>query len=244
MITAFGETHKGMVRPSNQDSFAIKSLEDGAVLAVVCDGMGGQAGGNIASRNAVNIITQHVSSNYRPSYDGNSIRNTMLSAVAAANALVFDMAKKKEELAGMGTTVVACLVKNGCAHILHAGDSRAYHISGGNINLVTRDHSVVQMMLDKGEITPEEAREHPQKHFITRALGVNATLDTDYAEISLTEGQTILICTDGLTNHLQEAELLQTLQTAEQNLAPQRLINKANDHGGKDNITAVVLCAR
>lgn len=244
MITALGETHKGMVRPSNQDSFAIKSLEDGAVLAVVCDGMGGQAGGNIASRNAVNIITQHVSSNYRPSYDGNSIRNTMLSAVAAANALVFDMAKKKEELAGMGTTVVACLVKNGCAHILHAGDSRAYHISGGNISLVTRDHSVVQMMLDKGEITPEEAREHPQKHFITRALGVNATLDTDYAEISLTEGQTILICTDGLTNHLQEAELLQTLQTAEPNLAPQRLINKANDHGGKDNITAVVLCAR
>lgn len=244
MITAFGETHKGMVRPSNQDSFAIKILEDGAVLAVVCDGMGGQAGGNIASRNAVNIITQHVSCNYRPNYDSNSIRNTMLSAVAAANALVFDMAKKKEELAGMGTTVVACLVKNGCAHILHAGDSRAYLAGGETISPLTRDHSVVQMMVDKGEITLEEARDHPQKHFITRALGVAPGLDTDYAERNLTAGQTILICTDGLTNHLVDADLLQIIQSCEPNMVPQRLINKANDHGGKDNITAVVLCAR
>lgn len=244
MILAFGATDTGRVRQGNQDSFVVQQLSGGAVLAVVCDGMGGEAGGNIASRNAVNIISQHVSSNYREVYDSNSVRNMLLSAVAVANALVYEMAQKNESLKGMGTTVVACVVKNGCAHILHAGDSRAYHLSGGEVHSVTRDHSVVQMMVEKGELTPEEARDHPKKHYITRALGVAKTLDADYGETELSAGEMILICTDGLTNHLSDRELAQYLLQDEPEQAPQRLIDRANEMGGYDNITAVVLCAR
>lgn len=244
MLKAYGKTDRGKVRVNNQDSFAIKSLSDTALLIVVCDGMGGEKGGNIASRNAVNIITQHISSNYRGDYDQNSIRNMMLSAVSVANALVFEMAKKDETLAGMGTTLVACVVRNNLAHIVHAGDSRAYLVKGSEIYRMTRDHSVVQMLIENGELTEAEAAVHPKKHYITRALGVDSTLDAEYNEIVFTEGQILLICTDGLTNHVEEGTLLQTLLQTAADEVPQRLIDLANAHGGADNITAVVLCNR
>lgn len=242
MPKAYGKTDQGKVRANNQDSFALARLSDAAQLAVVCDGMGGERGGGIASRNAVNIIAQHISSNYREMYDEASVRNMMLSAVSVANALVHDMAKKDENLAGMGTTVVACVLRGGLAQILHAGDSRAYLADDGGITRVTRDHSVVQMLIETGELTEEEAAVHPKKHYITRALGVEAELNVEYSECPLGAGQLLLICTDGLTNHVPEEVLLRTLRETPPEEAPQKLIELANERGGSDNITAVVLC--
>ncbi|WP_312641684.1 Stp1/IreP family PP2C-type Ser/Thr phosphatase [Hydrogenoanaerobacterium sp.] len=244
MLKAYGKTDKGKVRANNQDSFAINNLSDIALLAVVCDGMGGEKGGNIASRNAVNIITQHIGSNYRDDYDSNSIRNVMLSAVSVANALVYEMAKKDENLAGMGTTLVVCVIKNNMAHIVHAGDSRAYLVKNGELCRMTRDHSVVQLLIENGELTEAEAAVHPKKHYITRALGVGKALDAEYTESEFSEGQMLLICTDGLTNHVAEEIMLQTLLQTNIEDVPQNLVSLANAQGGTDNITAVVLCNR
>lgn len=241
MLKAYGKTDKGMVRAANQDNYALHSLSDSALLAVVCDGMGGERGGNVASRNAVNIISQNISAHYREGCDENGVRNTLLSAVSVANALVHDMALHDEALMGMGTTVVACILRGNTAHIVHAGDSRAYLVAEDAISRVTRDHSVVQMLIENGELSEAQAATHPKKHYITRALGVESSLDAEYTELELSPGQMLLLCTDGLTNHLSEQQLLEALRGVLPEQAPQRLCDLANQAGGSDNITAVVL---
>ncbi|MEG0017556.1 MAG: Stp1/IreP family PP2C-type Ser/Thr phosphatase [Hydrogenoanaerobacterium sp.] len=241
VFKAYGKTDKGRVRENNQDYFTVKNLSDEVILAVVCDGMGGERGGNIASRNAVNIISQNICSNYRDIYDENGIRNMMMSAVSVANALVHDMAVKDENLRGMGTTVIVCVLKNGMAHILHAGDSRVYIGDEKGVTRLTRDHSVVQMLIETGELTEEEAAIHPKKHYITRALGVEPELDAEYGEYLLKDGNRLLLCTDGLTNHLSADEIAKELMQNPPEDIPQRLIDTANKKGGSDNITAVVL---
>lgn len=240
MFNVYGNTDKGRMRENNQDCFSVKQMAENTILAVVCDGMGGKRGGNIASRNATNIISQNICSNYREGYDANSIRNMMLSAVSVANALVHDMAEKDELLHGMGTTVIACVLKDDTAHIVHAGDSRVYFAQGGGLMQVTKDHSVVQMLIETGELTESEAATHPKKHYITRALGVEATLDADYTECKVGGGR-LLLCTDGLTNHVEDEIIRDLLLDGTLEGAPQRLIDMANQNGGSDNITAVVL---
>ncbi len=157
------KTDIGKVRSTNQDSFAAGELNDGTAWAVVCDGMGGANGGNIASANAVTIVSEYISSSYHEGMDSNSLRTLLQSALYGANVRLYDMANKIESLSGMGTTVVVTIVSNGVAHIAHAGDSRAYIIHDGELSQITRDHSVVQTMVDKGQITEEEAKNHPNK---------------------------------------------------------------------------------
>ena len=152
------KTDIGKVRSTNQDSFAAGELNDGTAWAVVCDGMGGANGGNIASANAVTIVSEYISSSYHEGMDSNSLRTLLQSALYGANVRLYDMANKIESLSGMGTTVVVTIVSNGVAHIAHAGDSRAYIIHDGELSQITRDHSVVQTMVDKGQITEEEAK--------------------------------------------------------------------------------------
>lgn len=241
MLKAFGNTDKGLVRKTNQDSYAMQTLPGGALLGIVCDGMGGEQGGNVASRNAVNITGQRVSSRYREDMDANSVRNMMLVAASVANTMVHDMGQQNSALTGMGTTLVACLVKDGTAHLVHAGDSRAYVVSSGGITQLTRDHSVVQMLVESGELTEDEARVHPKKNYITRAVGVAPQLEAEYNEYTLQPGDTLVLCTDGLSNAISEEELARTVRECEPQQAVQELTAAANAAGGYDNITVLLI---
>lgn len=235
------KSDKGLVRPSNQDSYAAGELPGGVAWAVVCDGMGGANGGNIASTTAVKILSEHISSSYRDGMSSASIKTMLSSAFYAANVSVFDMSRSVESLSGMGTTAVAAVISGGIAHIVHAGDSRAYLVSSDDLVQITKDHSIVQNMIESGQLTPEEARFHPRKNVITRALGVSETVDIDYNEIELGDGQMLMICTDGLSNYVDKDVMLDIIKNCGIADCPGLLIDKANENGGGDNITAVIL---
>ena len=235
------KTDTGLVRRSNQDAYAAGELAGGMAWAVVCDGMGGQNGGDIASASAVKMISERISSSFREGMGPNSIRTMLQSAIAAANFHIYEMSRSVETLAGMGTTVVAAVVCGETAHIAHAGDSRAYLVSGDRLTQITRDHSVVQTMLESGEITDKEARVFPGKNVITRALGVDEDVEIDYNELSVLKDDFILICTDGLTNYVSEEEIMSVVKTKRFYEYPETMIAAANANGGGDNITVVVL---
>ena len=238
---AIGHTDKGRVRLKNEDAYDIGKFEDGAVWAVVCDGMGGVNGGNVASMIAVDAIAKAFTKSYREDADANSIRSMLMTALGAANTYVYEAAKEDEELAGMGTTAVAVVVKEDTAFIAHVGDSRAYLIRGDSIEQETRDHSMVQLLVERGELTEEEAMTHPKKNYITRAVGVEEELDVDYNEIPLQDADVILLCTDGLTNCVSKEEILSIIQENGALASPDLLVEQAIEHGGNDNITVVVI---
>lgn len=237
----FGKTDVGRVRKTNQDSFDFATLGDDAVFAVVCDGMGGARGGSVASSRAVAVITAEVKEKF-PLCGGPEARKKMLlDAVGKANSDVYEYAFANVALKGMGTTVVAVVVDGSEAIIANAGDSRAYHIGPEGISQVTRDHSIVQDMVESGEITPDEAAVHPKKNIITRALGVEKHLDIDFFQTDLKPGDALLLCTDGLSNHVDVAALEKVFRELGEQSA-EELIRLANEAGGSDNITVVILC--
>lgn len=237
----FGDTHIGEVRQSNQDSFRYRIISPELLYAVVCDGMGGESGGQVASQTAVEIIGNMLGRDIRPGIGSGEIKAVLECAVAGANATVHDMARRKPELKGMGTTIVAAVVLGNTAFLLSAGDSRAYRCSQGEVSQLTRDHTVVQMLLERGEITADEAKTHPQRHYITRALGVEPALATDYTEYTLHEGEMLLICSDGLYNYIPDRQLPSLLEECAREGSVDPLIQAANRGGGGDNITAVVI---
>jgi len=235
------KTDKGNVRDSNQDAYAVGEFSDEVVWSVVCDGMGGAAGGNIASALAVKVISDKINASYRNQMRDSSIKNMLDSALTAANIEVFDFAEAQPDLRGMGTTVVCAIVRDNQAYIVHAGDSRAYVINNGNIRQITTDHSMVQDLLLRGKITPEEAEHHPNKNIITRAVGVNKAIEIDFEQIDLEDDDTLLICTDGLSNYVSNDEMLELMSDGKHYAFADRLVKKANENGGGDNITVVVI---
>ena len=237
----FGRSDSGRVRSSNQDAYICGRLSDTALFAIVCDGMGGANGGNVASSIAIKVISERIVEVYREGMNDNSLHNMLESAVAAANIEIYDAASADLELRGMGTTVVAVLVCGDRAFIAHVGDSRAYIITGDAIEQVTKDHSIVQAMVEKGQLTQSQAKNHPRKHFITRALGVEDTVDCDYTEIKLPEEGYLLICTDGLTNMVEADDIYAAVANSPKEQIVDKLIAAANMAGGSDNITAVLL---
>lgn len=237
----YSKTDVGAVRKNNQDAFAAGELKNGMVWSVVCDGMGGANGGELAGQTAVKTISDFIFSSYHSGMSENSIRNMLVSAVETANIKIFDMAASDSKLKGMGTTVVAVIVDNEKVHIVHAGDSRMYIVRSGTALQITRDHSIVQNMVESGKITAEEAKSHPNKNVITRALGINETIDTDYDCLSLIDGDIILICTDGLTNYVDTPTIEGLIADGPLSSAPERLVEAAIAGGGGDNITAVIL---
>ena len=235
------KTDVGLARRSNQDAYATGELPGGVAWAVVCDGMGGANGGNVASALAVKTISEQISSTYREGMSSNSVRTMLESAITAANVAVYDLSRQTEDLAGMGTTVVACVVVDGVAHISHVGDSRAYRFSPERIEQITRDHSYVQRLIEDGRLTAEEAKRYPHRNIITRALGVEERLLEDYNEVSLEKEDAILICTDGLSGSVEEEEMLEVFRQASFYEYPDRLVRLANGKGGSDNVTVVIL---
>lgn len=235
------KTDKGNVRENNQDAYACGEFSNEVVWSVVCDGMGGEAGGNIASALAVKVVSDRINASYRDNMRDSSVINMLDSALSAANVEVYDFAEAHPDLKGMGTTVVCAIVRDGQAFIAHAGDSRAYIVNNGNIRQITTDHSLVQDLLSKGKITEQEAENHPNKNLITRAVGVDKYIDIDFEHIDLEDDDIILLCTDGLSNYVSNDEILDIMSDGKYYAFADRLVNRANSNGGGDNITVVII---
>ena len=234
----WGITHRGAVRQQNQDSYAAEHLEDGRVIALVCDGMGGARAGNVASAMAVDRFMKR----FFEQKDEENDQERMQSAAALANEEIFRRATTDEDCAGMGTTLVAALAGGEQAVILNEGDSRAYHISQAGILLVTRDHSLVEDMVERGELTREEARTHPHKNLITRALGAEPVLLADCFRQPLGQGEYLLLCSDGLSNVVTDQEILyEVIHGGEDETCCQRLLDITMHRGAPDNVTVVLI---
>lgn len=236
-----GKTDIGRVRQMNQDCYCAGEHDSGMTWVVVCDGMGGPAGGNIASSTAAKILSDNITLKYKKNMSRRSVKNLLLTAVSAANVNVYEMSTSNEELEGMGTTAVATVVEKGIAHIVNVGDSRAYIINESGIAQITKDHSLVQQMVDCGKLTPEEAKTHPHKNIITRAVGIKDSVDVDYYEIEVSKNDILLLCTDGLTNNLSDEDIYSIVTENKSNDFIDILINQSNENGGSDNITVVAV---
>ncbi|MBO5090083.1 MAG: Stp1/IreP family PP2C-type Ser/Thr phosphatase [Clostridia bacterium] len=230
----------GKERSSNQDAFFAGEISQDIAFAVVCDGMGGANAGEVASQTAVKTISEYIINSYRKKITIRDFVKILRNALISANITLYDMAAKDEELKGMGTTAVVVVIKGNEVAIAHVGDSRIYLVNEEIIQL-TRDHSIVQTLIESGEISPEDAALHPRKNVITRALGVEEDVAVDTAELVLSDDDTLLLCTDGLTNFVAVEDILKTFKENDIALVPEKLVELANAGGGGDNITAVTL---
>ena len=237
----YSKSDIGLIRETNQDFCMTGEFPGGAVWAIVCDGMGGHNGGSTASRVATETMSGTLTSGYREDMNSDEIRNLLELAVSCANKSVYEMALHVQGLEGMGTTVVAVIAKGGIAHVIHAGDSRAYFCTKDEIRRITTDHSIVQMLIDSGELTPEQARSHPYRNQITRALGTEPEQSTDYNTVDFVPGSKILICTDGMSNYITDEDLLGVVNENNCEELTEKLIDIAKQRGGSDNITVAVI---
>lgn len=236
----FTKTDKGRVRKENQDAFFASMLSENTAFAVVCDGMGGANAGNVASITAVNSIKRYIETAYNDSLSNDAKVQLLQNAVISANIELFSMSQNNEELRGMGTTVVTVIADRENAFICHVGDSRAYLINN-DIVQITKDHSVVQSLIESGDITPEEAKKHPKKNVITRALGVGENVIPDVTSIAFLQDSHLLLCTDGLTNFTDLEYIKDIIQSKDNGDKAELLCEEANRNGGGDNITAVII---
>jgi serine/threonine protein phosphatase PrpC len=246
-IQAVGQTDVGQRRDHNEDSFLVDAATG---LFIVADGMGGHAGGGTASRLAVETIQRSVKEarEREPGLFGmptgveeSPLPDVLREAVEAACTKIFETAQGSPELAGMGTTVTAALVDGRTAFIAHVGDSRCYLIREQRIYQVSEDHSLVNEQLKAGAISPDEARHSRFKNIITRSVGFEQQVQVDLMGVELEQGDIILICCDGLSNLVEDAEILHVVDEAPFEDAPTKLIGLANDRGGDDNITVVLI---
>ena len=237
----FSKSDVGLVRTQNQDDCRFGVISPSCAWAVVCDGMGGANGGNIASAAAVEYISREIEKMYSDALSKPELATLMTEIVSQANQVIFDMSQNDVELTGMGTTCEFVLVKDTTVHVVHIGDSRTYAIRGGKIKQLTEDHSVVQEMVRRGEITAEQAQTHPNKNFITRALGIKGEVRLDYIETNFIYGDVLLICTDGFSNCVTTGDMVKLCHENRGEGLPEKLVDKAKAGGGTDNITVVVI---
>lgn len=241
MIQIAGITDIGMSRDSNQDTFEYGLLNESVQYAIVCDGMGGENGGDIASKMARDVIVSRFKTGYSSEMDSNSIRNLMLTAISAANAEIYAKAKANKSLAGMGTTVVAVILTDSIAYISHVGDSRAYLLRSGELSQITTDHSIVQELIKQGKLSEADADDYPHKNLLTRAVGAYRTVSVDYMEQEMLTKDRLLLCTDGLSNFCPADTILRLLIEEDIESSCKKLINVACNAGGLDNITAIII---
>ena len=238
----WGITDPGCVRPQNQDNLKMEELDRNSVLCVVCDGMGGAKSGNVASSLASEVFVEEIRRNWIPGMESDRIDQMLKSAVKLANFTVYDQAAQIEEFSGMGTTLVAALVRGQKATLVNVGDSRIYGIDRDGIRLLTKDHSFVQMMVDRGDLTPEEAKTYPGKNLITRAVGTEPMVMCDIYHHEVTKGDYLLLCSDGLSNVLDDQEILfEVAHGVNKQHCCQRLLSIAKNRGAPDNVTSVLV---
>ena len=220
-MQSWGLTDPGCVRKQNQDSYRIEQLDRGNLLCIVCDGMGGAKSGNIASSLAVDVFVEEVRRCWKPVMEQDKVDQMLRSAVKLANFTVYDQSRQFEEFDGMGTTLVAVMVRGRKATVVNVGDSRAYHVGKSGIRQVTKDHSLVQMMVDRGELTPEVC---------------------DIFHLDVGKGDYLLLCSDGLSNLLDDQEILfEVVHGVYKQNCCKRLLNIAKNRGAPDNVTSVLI---
>lgn len=241
MIKAYAKTDIGKVREINQDYYYISDSLDEVQLYMLADGMGGYKGGEIASKLAIQSAKSYIENNFKEiEKDKESIIQLVASSMEYANMVVYEKAKSEEELEGMGTTLEVCVIYNNKAYIGHIGDSRIYRIRKEFIRKLTQDHSYVQKLVKDGTITQEQALHHPQKNMLMKALGCNAFVEPDVMVKGFLKEDILVMTTDGLTNMITQEEIFkQAKKDIEQ--APKELVKQANENGGYDNITVVVI---
>ncbi len=241
MMRVFAKSDVGKARENNQDYYYISKTEDELLLYILADGMGGYRGGDIASSLATNAVRSYIESNFKDTLkEREEILKLIKNAIEYANMVVFEKSKDTKELIGMGTTLEVCLIYNNKAYIGHVGDSRIYRIRKQFMRRITRDHSYVEDLVKDGTITKEQAATHPKKNMLTKALGCSAFVEPDMMVKGFLKDDILLICSDGLTNMITEEEIYKTL-LEDVSLSAERLIQKANDSGGYDNITAIII---
>ena len=235
-------------REEQQDAFGaslLKDYEKNGLLAVLCDGMGGEAHGGLASRIAVDVISKRILGTFSEMMNRNSVRNLLITAVSAANSSVVDAARKQPEGAVMGTTCVAAIVSGGRAYIVNVGASRGYHLFTSEdsecIQQVTKDHSHVRDLIDRGEITEEQAKLHPDRNKITRAIGAEEMVTPDYFELDLADGDMLLLCSDGLSSYGDDMDILDICFEYPTEEICDKLVDYANGNGGHDNISVALI---
>ena len=228
-------TDVGMKRHNNEDSYIVNETHEDKIF-IVADGMGGHNAGEIASLEACRIIESYILQN-----EGD-IDRILEDGVIKANRDIFVRSNENPALNGMGTTIDACIIKDGKLHVAHVGDSRVYIISKDEMRRITKDHSIVGMMLEEGSITEEEARVHPQRNYITRAVGSAINVEVDIVTEDVHGGEWVLMCTDGLTNMIPKREMHSIITGAKNvNDGACELVRKAKENGGDDNITVILL---
>ncbi|MBA1333792.1 MAG: Protein serine/threonine phosphatase PrpC, regulation of stationary phase [Firmicutes bacterium] len=243
-MIAGAATDPGKVRSTNQDYYLV---ENGSKygLYIVADGMGGHNGGEVASRASVLFVKDFIEQAWDKDEYAADRPGLVKDALAAANRAVFNLAAKDEQLRGMGTTLSMAFIVDRMLYTGHIGDSRIYLLRDSQLIKLTEDHSLVAELIKNGSITPEEGDNHPQKNIITRALGTGIDIESDLSEREMQDGDTILLCTDGLTNMLSCADILDLcLNIGEPQLLCSRLVAEANNRGGKDNITVIAVKVR
>ncbi len=241
VLKVCGMTNIGKRRELNEDSFRICGFENGAPLGVcvLADGMGGHNAGEIASSTAAEIVAGELAEELCKT-DAKDICHSIANAIDFANSRIYEMSLSNPEQAGMGTTLVVAYVKDEQLWVANIGDSRAYVVNSKEICKITIDHSIVEELVQRGSITREEARNHPDKNIITRALGTEEFVDADYYDYKLSEGETILLCSDGLTETVRDEKIQEIIVNEESiDKAVETLVDEANKNGGVDNITVV-----
>jgi protein phosphatase len=239
----FSKTDIGTKRTENQDRVWTGMLSEDACAVILCDGMGGENAGSLASQMTVDFMSERFINGFRDEVNRNTIRNLMVSALIGANSYVWNEARADINKHGMGTTCVAAIVHNERAYIVNVGDSRAYHIFGDCIQQVTQDHTYVKTLVDIGKITEEESKYHPVKNAITRAIGAESTITPDFFEFDMyKEDESILmLCSDGLHGYGDDAEIAEIIVNNPKNKACELLIDYALRIDGRDNITVGII---
>lgn len=241
-MEVWGLTDPGLVRSQNQDYFLVQQLGKHDAAVVVCDGMGGAKSGNIASKLAAEMFLEEVRRGYRPVMTAEQAEYLLKTAVSIANTAVYENAKLSEDMTGMGTTLVAILILGRFAYIANVGDSRAYMLNQTGVTKITVDHSLVEMMVQRGELSSEQAKSYPGKNLITRAIGTEQDVECDIYSCPIRQGDCFLLCSDGLTNLLADQEILfEVIHGYRKEDCCRRLLGIAKDRGASDNVTIVLI---
>ena len=237
----FAKTDIGKVREINQDYYYTSEENSIPKLCILADGMGGYKGGEVASKLAVDSARKYIENNFSNNFsEKEEILKLIGNAVEYANMVVYEKSKEVQELEGMGTTLEVCLIYNNKAYIGHVGDSRIYRIRKDVIRKLTKDHSYVQQLVEDKKITREEAKIHPKKNMLTRALGCTPYVEPDLRARNFEKGDIFIMCSDGLTNMVEEKRIYELVKQ-DINTATNNLVNEANSAGGYDNITVIII---
>ena len=237
----WGLTDPGNIRSQNQDAYNIVEFGHDRALMIVCDGMGGAKSGNVASSMAAEAFVAEVRRSQRLALSVERVKQILLGALELANKAVYEHAKLGDEYSGMGTTLVAAFLLKNTAVVINVGDSRAYHFSAQGVHQVTRDHSIVELMVQRGKLTPEQAKTYPGKNLITRAVGTEPEVEGDLYVQELHKDDCLLLCSDGLSNEMDDQEILfEVVHGMKKSTCCERLLSIAKNRGAPDNVTVVL----